>query len=138
MSGFEVAGIVLATLPLIINALEHYAKGVETVARWRKYAAGITFLILTVKTQRIIFTNTLEQLLTGIVRADDMMDVLKDAGGEAWRTADIHNQLKDRLRDAYSAYVGNVEEMHKALKAMMENLALDPSGQVCTIWVVDC
>lgn len=29
MSGFEVAGLVLGTVPLLINGLEHYAEGVS-------------------------------------------------------------------------------------------------------------
>jgi hypothetical protein len=30
MSGFEIAGVVLGSIPLIISALEHYAEGVST------------------------------------------------------------------------------------------------------------
>jgi len=29
MSGFEIAGVVLGSLPLIISALEHYGEGVS-------------------------------------------------------------------------------------------------------------
>ena len=31
MSGFEVAGIVLGSIPLVISALEHYAEGVRNL-----------------------------------------------------------------------------------------------------------
>jgi hypothetical protein len=31
MSGFEIAGIVLGSIPLIVVALEHYAEGVRSI-----------------------------------------------------------------------------------------------------------
>lgn len=33
MSGFEIAGAVLGSLPLIISALEHYSDGVHIISR---------------------------------------------------------------------------------------------------------
>ena len=67
MSGFEVAGVVLGSLPLIISALEHYAEGIATAKRFWRYKTELRSLILQVNTERGIFINTLEQLLTGIM-----------------------------------------------------------------------
>ena len=39
MSGIEVAGIVLGSIPLVISALEHYAEGVR-IGSLRSFAQG--------------------------------------------------------------------------------------------------
>lgn len=37
MSGVEAAGFMLAAIPLVISALEHYTEGVETIQKWWRY-----------------------------------------------------------------------------------------------------
>jgi hypothetical protein len=130
MSGFEVAGVVLASLPLIISALEHYAEGIATAKRFWRYKTEMRSLILQIDTERGIFINTLEQLLTGIVRIDRMADFLSKPGGDAWRDSDVDPKLKERLRGAYSIYIDNVRGMEVSLRQMMEKLALGANGKV--------
>lgn len=128
MSGFEVAGIVLGSLPLIIAALEHYAEGVATAKRFWKYKSELRSLVLQINTERGIYINTLEQLLTGIVRVEHMADFLSNTG--TWRDSDVEPKLKDRLRGAYAIYMDNVKGMEVVLETMMEKLALGADGKV--------
>lgn len=129
MSGLEVAGVVLGSLPLVISALEHYAKGVHTAKRYWRYKSELRALILQIDTERGIFINTLEQLLSGLVRIEHMSDFLSNPGGKIWQDVDV--QLKQRLRSAYEVYFGNVSGMARSLKTIREKLALDPdSGKV--------
>ncbi|KAF2658683.1 hypothetical protein K491DRAFT_676272 [Lophiostoma macrostomum CBS 122681] len=130
MSGFEVAGVVLGSLPLIISAMEHYAEGIATAKRFWRYKSEMRSLILQINTERGIFINTLEQLLTGIVRIEQMADFLLTPGGEMWREMDVDAKLKDRLRSAYQVYLDNVRGMEVSLKKMMEKLALGEDGKV--------
>jgi len=130
MSGFEVVGVVLGSLPLIISALEHYAEGIATAKRFWRYKAGMKSLILQINTERGIFINTLEQLLTGIVRNDRMADLLSKPGGDTWRDSEVDPKLKERLRGAHSIYIDNVRGMEASLKQMMEKLALGVNGKV--------
>lgn len=131
MSGLEIAGVVLGSLPLIISALEHYANGINTTKRYWRYKSEIRSLILQVKTERGIFLNTIEQLLNGIVRIEQMETFLSSPRGDIWRDDDVNSKLKDRLRGAYEVYRDNVEGMKTSLQAIMEKLALDPdTGKV--------
>jgi hypothetical protein len=127
MSGLEVAGVVLGSLPLVISALEHYANGIQTAKRYWRYKSELRSLILQIDTERGIFINTLEQLLQGIVRIEHMKEFLSSPGGKVWQ--DAEGQLKDRLRSAYDIYFGNVEGMARSLERMREKLALDPDGK---------
>jgi len=133
MSGFEVAGVVLGSLPLIISALEHYAEGIATAKRFWRYKTELRSLILQVNTERGIFINTLEQLLTGIVRVDHMTDFLANPGGDAWRDLEVDSKLKERLRSAYGIYIDNVRGMELSLSHMKQKLALDSDGKVRAI-----
>jgi hypothetical protein len=130
MSGLEVAGVVLGALPLIISALEHYANGINTAKRFWSYKSHVRSLLCQINTERGIFVNTLDQLLTGIVRIDQMAYFIASVGGETWQEAGIEQKLKERLHDAYHVYLENVKGMEEALQAIMEKLALDPDGKV--------
>ncbi|KAH6625409.1 hypothetical protein C7974DRAFT_200955 [Boeremia exigua] len=129
MSGLEVAGVVLGALPLIISAMEHYANGVNTAKRYWRYKTELRMLILQINTERGILVNTVEQLLTGIVRIEQMTDFVASAGAQAWREAGFDSKLRDRLRGSYEIYVENVRGMEMALRRMMLKLALDPEGK---------
>ena len=130
MSGLEVTGVVLGALPLIISALEHYAEGVATAKRYWRYKNEIKGLLLRIVTERGIFMNTLELLLTGIVRVEHMEEFLASPGGKAWSEAAIQQQLENRLRNVYKAYFDNVKEMEESLRVMMMKLGLDADGKV--------
>ncbi|KAF2822061.1 hypothetical protein CC86DRAFT_95126 [Ophiobolus disseminans] len=126
MSGLEVAGVVLGSLPLVISALEHYTNGIHTAKRYWRYKSELRSLILQIDTERGIFINTLEQLLSGLVRIEHMTEFLSNPGGEVWQDVDV--QLKTRLRSAYEVYFGNVSGMARSLKRIREKLALDPGS----------
>ena len=130
MSGLEVASIVIGTLPLVISALEHYAKGVNTAKRYWRFKTELRSLILQISTERGIFVNTLEQLLTGIVRTEHMAELISDSQSDTWRTSDVDKKLRDRLRDAYDIYLDNMKGMEASLKMIGEKLALDHNGKV--------
>ncbi|KAF2126815.1 hypothetical protein P153DRAFT_297008 [Dothidotthia symphoricarpi CBS 119687] len=129
MSGFEVAGVVLGSLPLVISAFEHYAAGIATAKRFFRYKSEMRSLILQMNTERSIFINTMEQLLTGIVRIEHMANFVSNAGSDIWKERDIEMKLKDRLRGAYEIYIENVKGMELACNLMMKKLALDPDGK---------
>lgn len=126
MSGLEVAGVVLGALPLVISALEHYAKGVEGVIRYCRYKIELQTLANAVKTQKVIFSDTLEQLLTGIVRIDEMTAFMANPAAQP----EIDLRLKKRLRNGYEVYFANVRGMDTALSAMMDKLKLGVDGKV--------
>jgi hypothetical protein len=130
MSGLETAGVVLGALPLIISALEHYAEGVRTAKRFWQYKSELRSLILQIRTEREIFVNTLERLLTGIIHIGRIAEYLNHPGGELWQNPDLDVKLQQRLRGSHEVYVDNVRGMNASLRKMMDKLALDSKGKV--------
>jgi hypothetical protein len=128
MSGLEVAGVVLGTLPRVISALEHYVNGLNTAKRFWLYKREMQSMMQLVKTERMLFENTIEQLLTGIVKVERMTEVR--SGGNFWQDGDVELGLKNRSRDSYEIYHDNVRGMEASLQAIMKKLGLDPDGKV--------
>jgi hypothetical protein len=130
MSGLEIAGVVLGALPLVISALEHYVAGVNTAKRFWRYKSELRSLILQINTQGGIFLNTLEQLLGGVVRIENMDSFLSNPGGDAWQDASVDLRLRERLRGTYKVYLDNVSGMKISMERIMRKLALDAEGKV--------
>lgn len=105
MSGLEVAGLVLGSLPLLISALEHYAEGVGTIKRMIRYKGEVKILQRELKVEYDLFCNTLEQLLDGIVASPGPF--LDDPFGHLWKDADFDKKLQGRLRVSYAGYVSS-------------------------------
>jgi hypothetical protein len=81
VTGVETAGLVLGSIPLILASLEFYAKGIAVTRRCFKYEQQFKSLINELRTENAICTNTLNLLLTGIVKQQDMADFLADPRG---------------------------------------------------------
>ena len=128
MSGLEIAGAVLGSIPLVISAIEHYANGISTARRYLKYQTEMEDLLRKIRTEQKLFKNTIETLLNGIASDERMSDIV--AGGNFWQEPDIELKLKDRLRDAYDIYLDNVCGMEASLQRFREKLALDQAGKV--------
>ncbi|KAK4213298.1 hypothetical protein QBC37DRAFT_440899 [Rhypophila decipiens] len=93
MSGFEVAGIVLGSIPLLISALEHYGDGVRTIQKWRKYESELRSVVRNLKTERVKLLNVCEKLLDGLVPASMVDTMVEDPFGELWQEQEIKRKI---------------------------------------------
>lgn len=132
-------GLVLATLPLIISALEHYNEGLKPLKDFIKYKNLIRELVVDLGTQRALFRNTLEKLLSGSVASDvRLAHLLEHPGGEGWHDEGFASDLKRRLQGSFTVYMECVRDMESLVKALRDNLGLDSRGLVRlsagTVW----
>jgi len=63
MSGFEIAGVVLGAIPLIISALEHYQSGKSAASALVQWRGQLDRLIFRLKLQETIFHLEAVELL---------------------------------------------------------------------------
>ncbi|KAI8310682.1 hypothetical protein K4K61_000285 [Colletotrichum sp. SAR11_59] len=111
MSGFEVAGVVLGTIPLVISALEQYQKGISTMRKWRNYQRELRSLIWNLETERI-------------------ESMVEDPFGPAWHEDTIQAKIKTRLWRSFSVFENTIKEIEKATKEMMTQLNVQSGGNV--------
>jgi hypothetical protein len=133
MSGFEVVGVVLGGLPLIVSALENYGNGTKVIRRWGRYRWEMQRLMSNVCTEEGLFRNTCEKLLSGIVATTELERLLRDSRGPLWKDPEIRRRLEGRLCDSYENYVERMDDMKLAVEDFKLRLDLGADGKACFI-----
>ena len=129
---FSTVGLVLAVLPLVISAIEHYNEGLKPLKDFVRWKITIRNLIVGLRTQKALFRNTLEQLLGGLVTDQTELSVLlDDPAGSGWKSPKLETDLKQRLRHSFDVYIENVVAMDSHVCALEEHIGLDVYGKVC-------
>lgn len=132
MSGFEVVGVVLGVLPLVISALQSYSDGAQKIQRMLRYKWELGKLIMRLEAEEAVFQNTCALLLDGIDGAVEMEELLKNPGGHLWKKGELGERLEIRLSTSYAVFFKLIIDMKDALEAFKKRLGLGPDGKVST------
>lgn len=122
MSGFEIAGAVLGSIPLIISTLEHYQNGVRTIQRWRKYDRELQSLIRNLETERVKLQNVCERLLDGLVPPSKIDIMVKNPLGALWLEEKTQKKIRARLWTSWTVFEYTLGDLQKALGGIMDRL----------------
>lgn len=111
MSGFEIAGLILGSYPLLVTAVAVYN---ET-----KSGKGARRLVLNLKTQEAIFHNSIRRLLAPPIISEADSARLTDPAHpdlDLWKDTKLKEKLKARLgRENASIVVEILGEIYKLL-----------------------
>jgi hypothetical protein len=124
-TGIEAAGLVLGAIPLILAGLEFYAKGIAVTKRYWKYKEEIETISQQLRSQGIIYLNTINILLIGVVESKEMAEFLATPGGPRWQEKKFDQKLQARLGTSYSTYMETINQ----LGTIAERLRLNSAGQ---------
>ncbi|KAF4846956.1 hypothetical protein CGCSCA4_v005962 [Colletotrichum siamense] len=130
MSGFEVAGVVLGTIPLVISALEHYKQGISTIRKWRNYDRELRSLTRNLETERVRFQDVCEKLLVGLVPPRQIETMVEHPFGPAWHEDKIQAKIEARLWRSFNIFEEIVKDMGEATREMVTKLDLQPDGKI--------
>lgn len=128
MSGFEVAGIVLGSIPLIVSAVEAY---INFLKGWGKVTSELRSLNRQLTTERAKLYNVCDQLLADLVPQRDIEPMLQDPMGPLWYAAGTNDKIRRILWNSYMPFEKMVLEIREALEDIMERLKIQvtPEGQ---------
>ncbi|KAL6353697.1 hypothetical protein LRP88_13010 [Fusarium phalaenopsidis] len=115
MSGFEVAGIVLGTIPLIVTALEAYS---NVMRDWGKAPSELKSLNRQLTTERAKLYNVCDQLISDVVPQRDIEPMLQDPFGQLWQAKETNDKIRRRLWDAYGPFEETIMEVGEALESV--------------------
>ena len=117
MSGFEVVGVVLGVLPLIITAIEDYEKIIGPIVTFRQYSKALKTFTTELNVQRDIFQNECIWILSRFVDGHQLEDMLKDS------SHDLRNEIKgdNRLDRAVSNTIGPHYGQLRDILQLIEN-----------------
>lgn len=130
MSGLEIAGVVLGSIPLAIAALEHYMDGIRAIKHWQNYARELKSLKRNLNTERVKFQNVCETLLVGIVPSSKIEAMIDDPFGAQWHEGEMSRKLRVRLWRSFKLFEETVQDMEEAIKELMKRLDLGIGGKV--------
>ncbi len=126
LTGIEIAGLVLASFPIIISAIENYENGFRPLKEWIRFRGEFATFLSDMIRQKIFFRQNMEDLLSPIVGSDfDMSQLLDDPAGKAWQDAELARKLQLRLPgkyeyECYTTTVGYILERLEKLKAKLK------------------
>jgi hypothetical protein len=135
VTGIETAGIILAILPLVVNQLDAYVQGLETIKTFRtkRYRRELESYLTRLGTQQAIFLNTLEQLLDDVVDSDDeVRELIGNPTGSSWQDNIFQAKLRKRLGRDHDPYTKMTTMLSGLLQDLSNKLGLDtnPIGKV--------
>ncbi|EXJ58705.1 hypothetical protein A1O7_06134 [Cladophialophora yegresii CBS 114405] len=136
-SGIETAGIVLALLPLLVNQLDSYVQGIETLKgfRTRRYRRQFEEWSTRLGTQHAILLNTLEQSLEGLVDYDDdISELINNPRGPLWRDPSFQKSLAQKLGRNYGAFLRTMTELSTLLDTLSSKLRLQSADPLKVYW----
>ncbi|KAL4913332.1 hypothetical protein BDW62DRAFT_205659 [Aspergillus aurantiobrunneus] len=125
-SGLEIAGLALATLPLIINQLDNYARGIERIRVVRRYRRTVSGYALRLETQYIIFSNNIKLVLGDIINDEERVSqLIQNPHIRLWKDASLQRELEQKLGRNYRVFVGNMLRVHETLRDLGQRLGVD-------------
>ncbi|KAK0631463.1 hypothetical protein B0T14DRAFT_559256 [Immersiella caudata] len=135
MSGFEAAGIVLGSLPLVISSLEHYRDGLRTIQRWRKYERELQSLVRNLETERAKLQNVCEKLLVGLVPPSRIEAMVNNPMGDLWQESNTQKKIRARLWRSWAVFEDTTRSMQSAIEELMEKLRVPVRSETNLPWV---
>jgi hypothetical protein len=122
MSGFEVVGVVLGSIPLVISTLEHYRDGLRTISRWRKFDRELQSLIRNLETERVKLQNVCEKLLVGLVPPSRIEAMVDNPFGDMWLEQQTQRKIQTRLWNSWEIFKETIKAIKVAIDEMVTKL----------------
>ncbi|KAF2271109.1 hypothetical protein CC78DRAFT_550067 [Lojkania enalia] len=121
-SGVELAGLVLATIPLIISALEHYEDAVEPTIAFFQWKGQLSKAINELSVVYASYDQALRLLLQPIASREDVVAMMEDTRDELWTKGDVAEELRNHLGAAWKPCVMTIEEVSDSLLEISQHL----------------
>ncbi|KAJ5356936.1 hypothetical protein N7517_011545 [Penicillium concentricum] len=124
-SGIEVAGLTLAVIPLLVNQIDGYARGIEKIRLMRNYHRELLTYHTGLNTQYAILQCTLEDVLENVVDDEEEVDgLIQNPQGAGWKDPRLQKALQRKLGRNYAPFLGNMNSLFELLERLSRKLEL--------------
>jgi hypothetical protein len=143
MSGFEIAGVILAAIPLVISAIEHYKSGKGGAAAFLKWRGQLDTVMFRLKLHRRFIFLDLQELLRNAsvdevvgrsgLTEEECVAILRD--GQSGK--DVQESLGPLYKVALEI-LGRYEACLETLAAKLGHIKRHPNVRnvLNTFWIV--
>lgn len=128
MSGFEIAGVILGAIPIIISAIDSYKTTSQRVKWFRSKEPYIARLIESLEEQRFLLESDIIETLrmSTDLEFDEIFARLQCPNSGLFE--DVDDSVREYLGDGYIHYNGAIDRCRRIL----ESIAKDISGLSCS------
>ncbi|KAK6499477.1 hypothetical protein TWF506_004107 [Arthrobotrys conoides] len=125
MSGLEVVGVVLGSIPLLISALEHYSDGLTALGNMKQYEHAFKDLLAQFIGAASLYHDTCESILISDLTVERVNKLLKTRDGSLWRQRDVENLLRRKLGTNFETYVSISNILGEKIQKFGKRLKLE-------------
>lgn len=115
----------LAILPLLLNQLDDYVQGLQTLKSFRskRYRRTLYEYFSNIGTQHTLFLNTLERILDGVVEyEDDIDELINNPSGGCWQRVELQKKLENKLGRSYAPFMAEMNQLSGLLQDLKAKL----------------
>ena len=127
----EAVGFVLAVLPLVVNQLDAYVQGIETLKllRTRRYGFQMKSWKLSLGSEQAILSNNIELLLGADGSEEGVAQFLRNLQEQQHiDNGPIFERFHELLGRNYDVYVANMTELSQLLQQLKQKFGLSPGS----------
>lgn len=124
----EATGVALAILPLLLNQLDDYVQGLQTLKSFRskRYRRTLYEYFSNIGTQHTLFLNTLERILDGVVEyEDDIDELINNPSGGCWQRVELQKKLENKLGRSYAPFMAEMNQLSGLLQDLKAKLSFE-------------
>ncbi|KAK0707941.1 hypothetical protein B0H67DRAFT_588952 [Lasiosphaeris hirsuta] len=126
----EVAGLILAVVPLLISALEHYEDAVNPVVAFLQWKQQLPKVIRELYMENATYAQNIRLLLNQTMSDAELSDMINNPNCDGWKSADIEGALRDQLGAAYSPCMSTVDEIAEIMVTIAKCLNIKGTDKV--------
>jgi hypothetical protein len=131
VTGIEATGLALTLLPLLVNQLDGYVRGLEKIKSSRRYRLEIRGYRIGLSAQHAILLNTLELLLEDIVDDYDKRQALiTNPKGPGWTSPDLQQKLVQKLGRNNAVFLETATGLCELLNSLAKKLGLKDADRL--------
>jgi hypothetical protein len=123
MAGNEVAGVVLAVIPILRITLQQFdGDRFKTLVKYDEMIRRITRKL---DLQHAQFHSTCERLLSPLVDEDRLAELLENPKASTWNDPELESDMKEHLgRKKYDLYITTVRDLAASIIRLQDDLGL--------------
>jgi hypothetical protein len=131
MSGFEVAGIILGVLPVVVSCAQHYRKGLEPLDEWYHFQTRFIEFIHSIRHQEMKFRRNVVELLRPMLdNEQELQALIRNLHHPRWSDGSLNDAFDKRLGEERDRFVYTLGEMGAVMKDLEKLLQIE-NGRVC-------
>ena len=130
VTGVETAGLVLATIPLIICALESYESAIGPIKALFHWKGNLSKATNELYILHSAYSQILLVLLSPITSKEDLVTMTENISSDLWTREDIAKDLQCQLGTAYVAVMLEIEQIADGLLEIVKHLNIAGAQQV--------